>query len=280
MNFKQELTAVFGQPVAENPTQAMIEAAFKHHNLDWRYLTIEVAPDNLAEAVEGAKVMGFQGFNCTIPHKVAVIPLLDEIGESAALMGAVNCVVRDGDKWIGQNTDGKGFVESLKEITNPLGLDITILGAGGAARAIAVELALSGAKRITIVNRTPSRGKDLVDLLNDKTATEAIFEILDGTFSLSFSTDVFINATNIGLYPDIGARIPLEMNSLGSNMIVADVIPNPPRTLLVREAEAKGCKVIDGLGMLVNQGVIGMKYWTGIDPDPGVMRRALEEIFG
>ena len=147
MNFKQELTAVFGQPVAENPTQAMIEAAYKHHGLDWRYLTIEVAPENLAVAVKGAGVMGFKGFNCTIPHKVAVIPLLDELGESAALMGAVNCVVRDGDRWIGQNTDGKGFVESLKELTDPKGLEITILGAGGAARAIAVELALSGAAK-------------------------------------------------------------------------------------------------------------------------------------
>ena len=137
-----------------------------------------------------------------------------------------------------------------------------------------------GQRKITIVNRTQSRGEDLVNLLNEKTATQAEFIQLNQTFSLSPSTNVFINATNIGLYPDVNARIPLDMNSLTSEMIVADVIPNPPKTVLVREAREKGCQVIDGLGMLVNQGVIGMKYWTGIDPDPKVMRKALEEIFG
>ena len=113
LNFKQELTGAFGQPIAENPTQAMVEAAYRHHQLDWRYLSIEVAPDGLADAVEGAKAMGFIGFNCTIPHKVSVIQYLDGLGDSAALMGAVNCVVRRGVQWIGENTDGKGFVESL-----------------------------------------------------------------------------------------------------------------------------------------------------------------------
>lgn len=113
LNFKQELTAVFGKPVAENPTQAMVEAAYRHHNLSWRYLTIEVDPAELEAAVRGARAMGFAGFNCTIPHKVAVIPYLDGLGESAAVMGAVNCVVRRGNKLIGENTDGKGFMKSL-----------------------------------------------------------------------------------------------------------------------------------------------------------------------
>ena len=119
LNFKQELTAAFGQPISENPTQVMIEAAYDHHNLDWRYLTIEVGPDDLEAAVKGAKVMGFQGFNCTIPHKVKVIDYLDGLGQSASLMGAVNCVVRRDGQWIGENTDGKGFVSSLRELTDP-----------------------------------------------------------------------------------------------------------------------------------------------------------------
>ena len=119
LNFKQELTACFGFPVAENPTQAMVEAAYQHHQLPWRYLTIEVKPEYLPYAVAGARAMGLRGFNCTLPHKVAVIPHLDELGESAALMEAVNCVVIRDDKLIGENTDGKGFVESLKEVTDP-----------------------------------------------------------------------------------------------------------------------------------------------------------------
>ena len=142
LNFKQELTAAFGQPISENPTQAMVEAAYRHHGLDWRYLTIEVGPNGLEDAVKGAKAMGFQGFNCTIPHKVKVIEYLDGLGESASLMGAVNCVVRKDGQWIGENTDGKGFVSSLRELTDPKGKKALIFGAGGAARAISVEMAL------------------------------------------------------------------------------------------------------------------------------------------
>lgn len=280
LNFKQELTAAFGQPIAENPTQVMVEAAYRHHNLDWRYLTIEVGPDDLEDAVKGAKVMGFQGFNCTIPHKVKVIDYLDGLGESASLMGAVNCVVRKDGKWIGENTDGKGFVSSLKELTDPTDKNVVIFGAGGAARAIGVEVALAGASSITIVNRSVGRGEELTSLLDDKLPVQASFVPWDKTFVIPAETDVLINATSIGLFPDVYARLDFELESLSAETVVADVIPNPPTTNLVRDARRKGCKVIDGLGMLVNQGVIGIRHWTGIDPDPKVMRAALEEVFG
>ncbi len=280
LNFKQELTAAFGQPISENPTQAMVEAAYRHHGLDWRYLTIEVAPDGLEDAVKGAKAMGFQGFNCTIPHKVKVIDYLDGLGESASLMGAVNCVVRRDGQWIGENTDGKGFVESLRELTDPTGKNVVIFGAGGAARAIGVEVALAGASKITIVNRTVERGEELTRLLDEKLPVEADFVPWESVYAAPDGTDVLINATSIGLFPDVDARLNLEVDSLREGMVVADVIPNPPRTNLVKDATAKGCKVIDGLGMLVNQGVIGIRHWTGVDPDPAVMRAALEEIFG
>ena len=280
LNFKQELTAAFGQPISENPTQVMVEAAYRHHDLDWRYLTIEVAPDGLEDAVKGAKAMGFQGFNCTIPHKVKVIEYLDGLGESASLMGAVNCVVRKDGQWIGENTDGKGFVESLRELTDPSGKNVVIFGAGGAARAIGVEVALAGASKITIVNRTVERGEELTKLLDEKLPVEADFVPWDGVYAAPDGTDVLINATSIGLFPDVDARLDLDIGSLREGMVVADVIPNPPATNLVRDARAKGCKVIDGLGMLVNQGVIGIRHWTGVDPDPAVMRKALEDIFG
>lgn len=280
LNFKQELTGCFGKPVSENPTQAMIEAAYRHHGLDWRYLTIEVDPADLAATVAGAKAMGFRGFNCTIPHKVAVIEHLDRLGESASVMQAVNCVViRDGEL-IGENTDGKGFVQSLKELTDAAGKKIVMFGAGGAARAIGVEVALAGATHITVVNRSEQRGRELAELFNAKTAADAEFVLWDKDYSIPSETDVVINATSIGLFPDIDAKLSIEFETLKSSMVVADVIPNPPKTHLVRTAAEKGCPVIDGLGMLVNQGVIGIQYWTGIDPDPSVMRTALEQIFG
>lgn len=278
-SFKQELVSVFGQPVAENPTQYMIEAAFRHHGLDWRYLTIEVAPDDLEDAVKGLRAMGFRGGNLTIPHKVAVIQYLDRTTEAAGMMGAVNCIIREGAELVGENTDGKGFVQSLRDVTDPVGKRIVMFGAGGAARAIGVETALAGATDITIVNRSSERGQNLADLLNNKTNAKAGFVPWEGDVQIPEGTDVVINATSIGLFPDINARIPLDLETLKPEMVVADVIPNPPATHLVRDARERGCTVLDGLGMLVNQGVIGFKLWTGVDPDPEVMRQALEEVF-
>jgi shikimate dehydrogenase len=280
LNFKQELVGCFGKPVSENPTQAMIEPAFRHHGLDWRYLTIEVDPADLGAAVAGVRAMGFQGFNCTIPHKVAVIEHLDGLGESASLMGAVNCVVRRDEKLIGENTDGKGFVESLRELTDPQGTRVVMFGAGGAARAIGVEMALAGASKFTIVNRSEDRGTELVELLREKVNADVDFVPWQSDYDVPESTDIVINATSIGLYPDVDARIALNADTLKAGMVVADVIPNPPRTRLVRDAQQRDCKAIDGLGMLVNQGRIGIKYWTGVDPDATVMRSALEDIFG
>lgn len=283
LNFKQELTSVFGYPVAENPTQVMMEAAYRHLDLAWRYLTIEVRPEDLPAAVQGMRAMNFRGGNLTIPHKVAVIPLLDRLSEAAQLMGAVNCIVREGNDLVGENTDGKGFVESLKPVCDPVGKRIVLLGAGGAARAMSVELALSGAAEITIVNRSAERGKALLDLLNgpvqQRAAISAKFVPWQGDFTVPTETDVVISATSIGLYPDVSARVPLNLDSLRPGLVVADVIPNPPETRLIRESRARGCQVLDGLGMLVNQGVIGFRLWTGVDPDPAVMRAALEEVF-
>ncbi|MEM7235896.1 MAG: shikimate dehydrogenase [Planctomycetota bacterium] len=279
-NFQQELTGCFGQPVRENPTQYMIEAAYKHHGLDWRYITMECGPEGLADAVRGVQAVGFRGFNCTIPHKVAVIEHLDRLGDSASVMGAVNCVVVDGDELVGENTDGKGFLESLKEITDPSGKSVAILGAGGAARAISVELAIAGATQQTIVNRSQERGEELTKLLNEKTDATAEFVLWDKPFAVPESCDMLINATSIGLFPDIDARVNIDVDTLRPDLVVADVIPNPPKTNLVKDATAKGCQVIDGLKMLVGQGVIGLKYWTGIDVDASVMRAALEEVFG
>ena len=277
-NFLHELAGSMSQGAAGNPTAAMIEAAFHHHGLHWRYVNTEVTPGALGDAVRGAKAMGFRGFNLSIPHKVAVIQFLDGLGESAEAMSSVNCVVRRGDRFIGENTDGKGFLKSLREVIDPGGRTVVIFGAGGAARAIAVELALAGAAKITIVNRSEVRGTALVLLLQEKLRHNAQLTVWRGAYAAPPGTEIVINATSIGLY-DGEARLALDVNSLQPPMVVADVVFNPRRTALLRDAEERGCKLIDGLGMLVNQGVIGIQYWTGIEPDAAVMRRSLEEIF-
>ena len=279
MDFKSELVGSFSEGSNGNPTVAMIEAAFGHHNLNWRYVNCEVPPSKLAEAVKGARAMGWRGFNLSIPHKVAVIPLLDGLGESAAIMGAVNCAVNRDGKFIGENTDGKGFLKSLMEVTDPAGKQVVLFGAGGAARAIGVELALAGAASVTVINRSRERGEPLVKLLKEKTRTQATFVLWAKNFAVPLGTEIVVNATSIGL-GDGNVPLDIDVRSLHPGQIVADVIVDPPDTRFLRDARQRGCMVIDGLGMLINQGVIGVKYWTGVDVDPAVMRRKLEEIFG
>jgi len=277
-NFLSHLTGSFAMPASENPTVAMMEAAYRHHGLDWRYINCEVSPENLGDAVRGARAMGWAGFNCSIPHKVTVIDHLDGLGESAAIMQAVNTIVRRGDKLIGENTDGKGFVQALREVIDPSRRTVVLFGAGGAARAVGIELSLAGASKVIVVNRNPDRGRTLVDLLNNNTPATAELVVWDDTYAIPTIADVAINATSVGLYPDVDAKLNIAPDSLRPGLVVADGIHNPPRTNLIRDAEGRGCVTLDGLGMLVNQGVIALKYWTGIDVDPTVMRRAVEEV--
>jgi shikimate dehydrogenase len=279
MNFKPELCCLFGKPVAENPTQLMIEAAFRHHRLDWRYVQFEIEPEQLGDAVRGLRAMGFRGGNVTTPHKVAIVRHLDRLAESASLMGAVNCIVRQGKELVGENTDGKGFVQSLRAVSDPAGKRVVILGAGGAARAIAVELALVGVRSLSIVNRSGERSRELAELLRSAARAPASAWAWEGDYKVPPETDVVVQATSIGLFPDVQARLPLDPATLLPRMVVADVIPNPPDTRLLRDARARGCTTLDGLGMLVHQGVIGFKAWTGIDPEAEVMRKALEGVF-
>jgi shikimate dehydrogenase len=278
-SFRSELTCLFGHPVAANPTQVMIEAAYRDLGLDWRYLTIEVTPADLPDAVRGLRAMGFRGGNCTLPHKIAVLPLLDDLSPAAKAIGAVNCIVRRGDRLLGENTDGKGFLESVQARGPIGGKSAVVLGAGGAARAVTVELLQAGLARLTVVNRNEARGGELAAALDRLAPGRTRFVPWQGDFALPAGTDLLVNATSIGLFPDVDARVPVDAATLRPPLLVCDLIPNPPRTRLLREAEAAGCDALDGLGMLVNQGVLGVRLWTGRDPDAAVMRRALENVF-
>ncbi|MFN2138517.1 MAG: shikimate dehydrogenase [Candidatus Promineifilaceae bacterium] len=281
-NYLFELTGVFGHPVAENPTVVLQEAAFNALGLNWRYLNLEVLPEDLGDAIRGIRAMNFKGINLTIPHKVAVMAHLDMIAPDAALIGAVNTVRREGDRLIGENTDGKGFLRALREDArrDPIGAEVVILGAGGAARAISVELALAGTRAITIVNRSRERGQSLADHLNSRTEARATFVPWTGDFRLPPAASILVNATSIGLYPDVTALPALDYETLRPGMLVCDVIPNPPRTPFLAEAEARGAETLDGLGMLVYQGAIGFQMWTGREAPVAVMHEALSAVFG
>ena len=279
-DFLYELVGSMSTGAAGNPTVAMMEAAFAHHHLPWRYVNMEVLPSDLGDAVAGARAMGFRGFNCSMPHKQSVIAHLDGLTRSAELSGAVNCVMRHDDgRLIGTNTDGMGFLRALREVRDPSGTNVVVLGAGGAARAVAVELALAAAAKITVVNRTLAAAQDLAAMISRSTATDgAATQLVDG-YRVPEGTDIVVNATSVGLY-DREAVASIDLNSIASEHVAADVVFNPADTALLRAARRAGARTVDGLGMLVHQGAEAVRLWTGIEPDLTLMHRTLRAAMG
>lgn len=282
-NYLDHLVGVFGHPVAENPGVVIQDAAFQDMGLErWHFLTIDVDPEDLGTAIQGLKAFHMRGINCTIPHKIKVLEYLDSLSESAALIGTVNTIVNEDGKLYGDNTDGKGFMEALRDNgIEPAGKKVVILGVGGAAQAISVELSLAGAGHITIVNRPQDMllGDSLMALLK-KMGQAAAYVSWEQTYQVPADTDILINATPIGLYPNVDQIPDVQLDSILPSMFVQDVIPNPAVTPFLRAAEARSAKWSTGMGMLINQAAINIEMWTGRKPDKAVMRKALEEALG
>lgn len=279
-NYRAQLTGVFGDPVDGNPTGVMEEAAYAALGLNYRYLTMRVAKEDLEAAFRGAKAVGMCGLNLTMPHKIAVIPLLDGLTEAARIIGAVNTVYRDGDRWMGENTDGKGFVKalSLADVTLS-GKRVTLLGAGGAARAIGVECALAGASEVTVINRSRERGQELAELIDRETPANSRYLPWDGAAKIPAGTDIVVQATCVGLHPNGGEMPPVDLDTITPGMVVSDVVFNPVMPRFLREAEQRGAKIVTGIGMLVQQGALNFTIWTGKPAPVDVMYRTLEEEF-
>jgi len=278
--YRSELIGLFGCPVDENATVVIMEAAFKALNLNYRYNTTLVYPNDLKTAVAALKAFNMKGTHITVPHKVEVLKYLDNISETAELMGAVNTIyLRDG-KTYGENTDGKGFITSLYDNgVNMKGQRAVVLGAGGAARAMTVELAYAGISHITVVNRNMQRGTALVELLNDKTPTNAVYELWDKKYAIPEDTSIVVNATSIGMYPDPG-KPNIDYTTILPNMTVCEGVHNPVHTPFLREAYKAGCKTLDGFSMLINQGAVSFKLWTDREAPIDIMRKALADEFG
>ncbi len=277
--YRSELIALFGNPVDENATVVIQEAAFNALGLNYRYMTTKVFPEDLEVAVKALKALNMKGANVTTPHKVEILKYLNHVSETAALMGAVNTIyLKDGETY-GDNTDGKGFITSVLGAGIELkGRRVIVLGAGGAARAMTVELAAAGAKHILIVNRNAERGRALSDLLNAKTSAGAEYVPWNGTYPIPQDADIVVNATSVGMYPDPN-KPDIDYATLMPRMIVCDGVHNPRQTPFLIEAAKRGCETLEGFSMLVNQGAIGFKLWTGLDAPVEVMKEALEKEF-
>lgn len=277
-NYLDHLVGVVGHPVAENPGVVIQDAAFADMGLtNWRYLTLDVDPDQLDKAIGGLRAFGMRGINCTMPHKIKVLEYLDEISESAKLIGAVNTIVNNEGRLFGENTDGKGFMESLRENgIDPQGKAVVVLGAGGASRAICVELLLAGVGKITVVNREAPLTEGLKKVLA-AIPGDVSFDPWEGTYKIPADCEIFINATSVGLYPH-GDQLPdIDPDSIRPDLFVQDVIPNPAMTALMHEAKKRGARYNTGTGMLINQAALNIEMWTGKKPNKQVMLAAFEE---
>lgn len=279
-NYCAEITGVFGDPVDGNPTGVMEEAAYEACGLNYRYLTLKVTREDFDDAMKSIRALHMKGMNLTMPHKITVLPYLDEISEAAGIIGAVNTiVVRDG-KLFGENTDGKGFVQALKNKGVSLqDKKIVILGAGGAAKAIAVECALEGAAQVTIINRTKEKAEELAQVLTEHTKARAIGLKWEPEQKIPADTDILINATSIGLMPDADAKPDIDYDSISSEMVVSDVVFNPAETLFLKEAASRGAKTVNGLGMLACQGALNFTLWTGVEAPLEIMEETLRKEF-
>lgn len=267
--------ALIGHPTIHSRSPQMHNAALRKLGLPYVYLAYDIEPSNLKKAIAGMKALQFTGWNVTIPHKVAIIDELDELDESAKAIGAVNTVVNRNQKWVGYNTDGLGYLQSLQEEMkiNLKGKKVVILGAGGAARAVGYTLAIAGVKKITIANRTMSKAERLSEHLAQWTETETVS--LDSCKQAIESAALLVNTTSVGMHPHVEA-LPIHPNWLHKDCMVSDLIYIPRETALLHAAKQVGAKVHNGMGMLVHQAAIAFELWLNHKAPIALMKEVLD----
>ena len=276
---RTRICGIIGDPIEHTVSPVMHNAAFKNKGVDYLYLPFRVKREELGKAIEGMRALNMRGLNVTIPHKVAVIQFLDELDHLADRIGAVNTIVNDDGVLTGYNTDATGFLQALLEKgTEPKGKKVVILGAGGASRAISFILAERGSS-LVILNRTWDKAKVCADRISQIFQSEATALKLNGeNLATALSqADILINATSVGMSPNIN-QTPVTSNLLKPSLVVFDIVYNPIKTRLQREAEAAGATTISGLDMLVWQGALAFEKWTGLKAPIGVMREKVIKV--
>ena len=272
---------IFGWPVAHSKSPQMHESAASALGIELRYERFEVAPDDLADAVRRKHEAGIDGYNLTVPHKEAIMALIDEVALAARAIGAVNTVVRVDGRYIGHNTDAPGLVRSLEEAGVQVGdARVVVVGAGGAARAAVVGLANAGASEVTVLSRRPEQGEALVRSLGAhvECALDAA-PLSEASWSFETAT-LLVQATSATLESNPGAfafAAALPIDALPAEAAVVDMVYKPLKTSVLVRAEERGLSIVDGLGMLLHQGAIAFEMWTGFEPPLDVMRSALND---
>ena len=275
----QPILAIIGHPVDGNPSQYVLHQAFEEGNLDWRYITLDVAPEDLEDAVKGMRVMGFVGGNIANPHKEAVIAYLDTVTERAAASGSVNVFYREEERLVGDNTEGKAVIEAIGNPDPLMAKRIVLLGGGRVGRAVAFELATLAdpPQDVLVVDRNIERAEAICALANEKCGATWHPEDAGEPLELGAEVGLLIQATS-GADTRPNTPVPLEPASLHKGTIVVDVTLRPDRTWLASEAKSRGCRVIDGLTLLVIQEALNYRIWTNQEPNLDALREAAEEF--
>ncbi|WP_436796202.1 shikimate dehydrogenase [Actinospongicola halichondriae] len=260
------LAGVIGWPVRHSRSPVIHNAAFAAVGIDWTYLALPVAPGTVPAALAGMHALGIEGLSVTMPHKTAVAAALERLTDDATALGAVNCVFRDGEHLVGDNTDGGGFVDSLRhdQGIDPSGMRCVVFGAGGAARAVVRSLAGAGAERIAVANRRPERAAVAASLAG------ALGVVDDGTALAS--ADLVVNATPVGMGDD--DAMPFDPAATPAGCVIADLVYHPEITPLLGAAATAERRTVGGLGMLVHQAGRAFRRWTGVDAPIDVMTAA------
>jgi shikimate dehydrogenase len=274
------MTGMLGHPVAENPIDLMFDAVYAHYGLPWQFWKNDIASEaDLALAVQALRPLGYRGVGITVPYKVAVIPLLDAVDDDVRAIGAANYLTLEDGRLIGHNNDGKGVVKAIEKITPLAGQRVVMLGAGGAGRAMAVELAWAGASHLTLVTRRQEQGEEVAATVTRASGVPAMWQPWQGEVSVPAGTTLLMNATHLGCAPEL-EPVPVRWESVEPACTVVDVITNPRITPFLATAQARGCPVVDGVEMLVQLAMQIFQRWTGVSPDEAVFQRAVAEALG
>ncbi len=274
---QKQMTGMFGHPVAENPIDRMFDAVYAHYDLNWQFWKMDITSSvEIPVAIAGAKAMGFAGFCITVPYKIDVIENLDGFDEDVRVMGAANYVTFEEGRMIGHNNDGKGVVKAIEKVSSIAGKRIVMLGAGGAGRAMAVEIARAGAAHLTVITRRQSQGVEVAKLVQQATGVPTEWILWAGDIALPEGTQIVLNATHLGALPELEA-VPIDWNTVPTDATFVDVITNPRITPFLETAREQGCSVVDGVDMLVQLAMQIFEAWTGISPDEQVFQKAVEK---
>ncbi len=278
-----QVVGVIGWPIAHSVSPPMQNAALRAMGLDWVYVPLAVPPERLADAILGMRGLGLRGLNATVPHKQALLALVDELTPAAQAIGAVNTLHPTPHGLVGHNTDAGGFLRALRGAGfDPRGCSALVLGAGGAARGVVYALAGAGA-RVTVLNRTPERAQALAMSLAaslPEAQIDAASLDLAHLAACAAYADLVVNATTLGMWPEVDASPWPEAVAFPSRALCFDLVYNPRETRLMRQARAAGARASDGLTMLVHQGAESLALWTGVDPPVEVMLAACERALG